>query len=215
METFHKLAGQDQATVFEAMYVSAENNPAHVPWGGINANALLIQWLDFWGEERIVGKRALVIGCGLGGDAEELARRGYQVTAFDVSQTAVDWCRAMHPESDVNYIVGDLFAPPVDWEQAWDFVLDVQIVQAMPLSMRDSAISAETRLVAPGGHLLIITLQRDDAIIEPSGPPWPLSHHEIMGYNRHGLELSSITVLTTHSDHWRALFNRPKPVEEL
>src|SRR6202041_714594 len=32
---------------------------------------------------------ALVVGCGLGDDAEQLATWGFQTTAFDISQTAI------------------------------------------------------------------------------------------------------------------------------
>lgn len=36
--------------------------------------------------------RAVVIGCGLGDDAEYLASMGYEVTAFDISPTAIAMC---------------------------------------------------------------------------------------------------------------------------
>ena len=33
---------------------------------------------------------------GLGDDAEELVRRGFDVTAFDISDTAIQWFDAVH-----------------------------------------------------------------------------------------------------------------------
>ncbi|MDZ7952448.1 hypothetical protein [Nostoc sp. DedQUE09] len=35
------------------------------------------------------GQKALVIGCGLGDDAEALAHLGFEVTTFDISPTAM------------------------------------------------------------------------------------------------------------------------------
>ncbi|MCC5670705.1 class I SAM-dependent methyltransferase [Nostoc sp. CHAB 5784] len=39
------------------------------------------------------GQKALVIGCGLGDDAEAIASLGFEVTAFDISPTAIAWCQ--------------------------------------------------------------------------------------------------------------------------
>jgi protein-L-isoaspartate O-methyltransferase len=46
-----------------------------------------------------MGKRALVVGCGLGYDAEFLARLGYAVTGFDVAPTAIERAVRENPGS--------------------------------------------------------------------------------------------------------------------
>ena len=38
--------------------------------------------------------KALIIGCGLGDDAIGLENIGFTVTAFDISQHCIDWCKA-------------------------------------------------------------------------------------------------------------------------
>ena len=50
------------------------------------------------------GKKALVVGCGLGDDAIELEKLGFEVTAFDVSESAVELCKKRFPESKVEFV---------------------------------------------------------------------------------------------------------------
>jgi SAM-dependent methyltransferase len=133
------------------------------------------------------GCRALEVGCGLGDDAEDLARRGFAVTAFDVSATAIDWCRRRFPGSPVEYVVADLLNPPAEWARAFDFVQESYTLQVLPPDVREVAIRRVARFVAPGGSLLVVARGR-----EPSDPPgtmpWPLVHDELGGFGRAGLE---------------------------
>lgn len=69
------------------MYSAAGEDLAALPWASLKPFPLLVEWLDGPGAE--VGGEALVVGTGLGDDAEELARRGFAVTAFDLSPTAI------------------------------------------------------------------------------------------------------------------------------
>lgn len=62
----------------------------------------LLAWLD--GEPEGVRHRALVIGCGLGDDAEAVRRRGYRVSAFDIAPTAIARCRQRFPDSKVGLV---------------------------------------------------------------------------------------------------------------
>ena len=59
------------------------------------ANPNLTQWLN---EKQIVGngQSALVVGCGLGDDAEELARRGFRSQGSGIDNRHVD-CRCLTP----------------------------------------------------------------------------------------------------------------------
>ncbi|WP_373527449.1 class I SAM-dependent methyltransferase, partial [Nostoc sp.] len=133
------------------------------------------------------GQKALVIGCGLGDDAEALAHRGFEVTAFDISPTAIAWCQERFPNSTVNYVVADLLAIPPQWHQAFDFVFECRNIQSLPLNVRSSVISSVAFVVAPGGTLLLITRVRDTEA-EPSGPPWPLSYSELKQFENLGLQ---------------------------
>ena len=174
---------QDPSSWFEPLYAEAEGNSAQVPWAKNQAHPYLQQWLK---EPQKAGKLALVIGCGLGDDAELLASIGYQVTAFDISPTAIAWCQERFPESPVNYLVADLFNLDPDWQNKFDFVFECRNIQALPLDVRSQVIRAITTLVAQDGTLLVVTRHRDNNTI-PEGPPWALSDDELSQFIELGL----------------------------
>ncbi|WP_313934260.1 MULTISPECIES: hypothetical protein [Nostocaceae] len=41
----------------------------------------------------------------MGDDAEAPAKLGFEVTAFDISPTAISWCQQWFPDSSVNYVI--------------------------------------------------------------------------------------------------------------
>src|SRR5579883_2301910 len=105
---------------FEQLYAeaNARDDPNAVPWARLAPNPLLVDWLqqrDIQGD----GRPALVVGCGLGDDAEELARAGFRVIGIDISPSAVTWARRRFPESAVNYRVVDLFDAPAGFAGAF------------------------------------------------------------------------------------------------
>ena len=174
---------QDPSSWFEPLYAEAEGDSAQVPWAKNQAHPYLQQWLK---KLQTTGKSALVIGCGLGDDAELLASIGYQVTAFDISPTAIAWCQQRFPESRVNYLVADLFNLDPSWQNKFDFVFECRNIQALPLDVRSQVISAIAPLVAQDGTLLVVTRHRDNNTI-PEGPPWALSDEELSQFIELGL----------------------------
>ena len=133
-----------------------------------------------------IDQRALVVGCGLGDDAEALSSLGFQVTAFDISPTCIAWCRQRFPESSVGYLVADLFAPPAEWNGAFAFVLEAYTLQVLTPQLRQEAIKTIADFVAPDGRLLVITRGRDGS--DGSGQmPWPLLYSELAQFVEYGL----------------------------
>ncbi|WP_397330358.1 class I SAM-dependent methyltransferase [Nostoc sp. FACHB-190] len=122
----------------------------------------------------------------MGDDAEAPAKLGFEVTAFDISPTAISWCQQWFPDSSVNYVIADLFALPQQWHLAFDFVFECRNIQALPLNVRSGAISSVAALVAPCGILLLVSRIRDTEA-QPSGPPWPLSDSELKQFESLGL----------------------------
>ena len=93
---------------FEDLYSRAGEDSSIIPWADLEANPNLVDWLN---QHDAVGYgQALKVGSGLGDDAEELARRGFQTTAFDISQSAIAWSHRRFPTSSVSYVVADLFS---------------------------------------------------------------------------------------------------------
>jgi len=174
---------------FEPLYAEAQGDAGIVPWADLVPNPGLIRWLereDVCGD----GRRALKVGCGLGDDAECLADRGFVVTAFDISPTAIGWCRKRFPASGVEYAVEDLFAPPGAWINGFDFVLESYTLQVLPPALRQPAMKHIAGFAAPGGRVLVITRARERS--DPEGQmPWPLRREEVEQFRRFGLSEKS------------------------
>ncbi|WP_377642439.1 class I SAM-dependent methyltransferase [Oryzobacter terrae] len=125
------------------------------------------------------GRRAVVVGAGLGADAEHLAAAGWDTTAFDVAASAVDLARGRHPGSEVAYRVADLLDLPADLRHAFDLVLEVFTVQALPPAVRREAVAGVRELLAPGGTLLAVQVAREPDESGDDGPPWLLDDAEM------------------------------------
>ncbi|MFG6198789.1 class I SAM-dependent methyltransferase [Nonomuraea sp. JJY05] len=153
--------------------------------------------------------RALVVGAGLGDDAEHLAGLGYETVAFDVSESAVRLARERFPGSEVRYQVADLLAPPPEWRHAFDLVVEIMTVQALPEPLHGRAVAAIAEFVRPGGTLLVIASGREEG--GPAfAPPWPLTPSEIGAFATGGLESGKVEDLRDGEHHrWRATFHRP------
>lgn len=170
---------------FETLYQESNGDTQQIPWAKLTPHPYLSEWLenqDIRGE----GKTALVVGCGLGDDAEALAALGFMVTAFDVAPSAIAWCQQRFPDSTVTYQVADLFALPDVWHHGFDLVVEIRNIQALPLFVRAAAIKAVATTVAPGGQLFLVTRIRD-IDKAPEGPPWPLSESELTQFQQWGL----------------------------
>jgi SAM-dependent methyltransferase len=197
---------------FEDLYVAAEAGEREIPWNRAEPNARLVAWADEHGLKGD-GRRALVVGSGLGQDAEYIGRLGFETTAFDVAPTAIRSMEQRFPGSPVHYVVADLLQPPADWYEAFDFVLESITVQALPQDMHPEATRRVTEFVAPGGTLLVLSAAREEDE-EPDGPPWPLSRSELKAFHQGGLETVRIeeihdTTEEAFPHRWRGEFRRP------
>ncbi|MBB2948160.1 SAM-dependent methyltransferase [Actinoplanes lutulentus] len=200
------LSAGDPTGWFEPLYAQAEAGGAEVPWDVPEASAHLRAFPLPPG----AGRRALVVGCGPGRDAEHIAARGYATTAFDIAPTAIELARTRHPDSPVDYVVADLLDPPAGWRQGFDLVLESNNVQALPQSIRAAAITSAGTFVAPGGTLLVLAAAAVTGGGE--GPPWPLTRDEIDGFAAGGLRQVSVEQTeapgTRLHSRWRAVFTR-------
>ena len=99
--------------------------------------------------------QALDVGCGEGGDALWLARRGWKVTAVDISRTALERAAAAGRDvaGQVAWTRADLAETPPP-AAAFDLVS----CQYFPLLRRPGHVALRALLdaVAPGGTLLFV-----------------------------------------------------------
>lgn len=170
---------------FEALYAEAGGDPEKIPWADLEPNPHLVEWLEKQRPDG-AGKKAVVVGCGLGDDAEELARYNFEVTAFDISPKAIEWALAIHPRTTVDYRVADLFDLADELKGKYDFVLEVYTMQALPLELREKAIKAIAKLVAPNGELLIVGRGADEGEMTEN-LPFPLWKSELDRFIELGL----------------------------
>jgi magnesium-protoporphyrin O-methyltransferase len=121
---------EELRTYFDRTAVEAWRRlTSNEPVGGIRATvragrnamrATLISWLP----ERLHGARILDAGCGSGALAVDLARRGAEVVAVDISPTLVNLARERAPDDlgagRVDWRVGDMLDPA---HGAFDYVV--------------------------------------------------------------------------------------------
>ncbi len=196
---------------FETFYARAAGDPSAIPWAHQHAHPLLVAWLDEQPNSGPFGAgRALVIASGLGDDAEELACRGWNVSAFDASPTAIAWTQHRYPDTRVTYVVADLFDLPNAWTRAFDLVVENRTIQSLPPARHSAAIAAIAATVAPDGVVVAIAHGRDDS--EPAlSRPWPLSKRELDLFQNHGLAEQSFLEARGSGGLrlFRAVYSRP------
>jgi len=215
-ETARELAGRhgaagDPLGWFEVLYATAAGDSSIIPWADLSPNPALVSWLDRGG---VVGceHTALKVGCGLGDDAEELSRRGFDTTAFDISSSAISWCRDRFPASSVRYVEADVLQPPRDWARGFDLVIESYTLQVLPPELRRDAMHRVAEFVAPAGTLLVIARGREST--EPEGAmPWPLTRSELAAFEDAGLTLTEFEDYLDDEDppvrRFRASYGRP------
>lgn len=198
--TRHLAASSGPTGWFDELYIRAAAGSAEVPWDRTTPHPDLAGWAS--GVDG-TGQTALVVGCGLGRDSEFLAAKGFTVTAFDISPTAVATIRRRFPESPVSYEVADLLDPPAAWHRGFDLVVESLTVQSLPIDLHPEAIAQVARLT--GRRLLVLAVARDEDSAIPDGPPWPLRPSEVESFATDGLRAERVDRV---EGRWVAEFTR-------
>lgn len=184
---------RDGTDWFEPLYDAADGDAEQVPWARRAPHPMLVSWLEQPGLE-VADSDAMVIGCGLGDDAAELARRGCRVVGFDISATAVRWASRRFTDLDApgscEFLQADLFDLPPKLQASAGLVVEVRTVQALPERLRAEAMTAIASTVAPGGILVHVGLLATSPRVAATwdGPPWPLAPDELRAYEDAGLQ---------------------------
>lgn len=164
------------ADYYESVYAEAHGDAARIPWPSRRANPAVVAWMNAAAPALVrCGARVAVAGCGLGHDAREVIRRGYEVTAFDASATAIRWARSLDPDHAASYVQADLFKAPARWMRRFDLVVDGNNLNYFAPGNQQAALAALAALLAPHGHLLMVCAGAAGAPDAEDGPPWPLS----------------------------------------
>jgi SAM-dependent methyltransferase len=195
---------------FDSIYRDAGGDHRAVFWADLEPNPFLIRWLTS-SPSGSARRTAVVIGCGVGDDAEALSEAGYEVTAFDISPEAIRLCTNRYPDTRVDYLVADLFDYPGDWASAFDVVYECNTIQVLPGRYRIRARDAMVSLVAPGGHLLVSCRSREVGT-QQDAIPLPLDRNEMNGFVRCGLSEESFEAYDDTQDppvpHFFAVYRK-------
>lgn len=162
---------------YETLYAEARVGSSTVPWDHGEPTPYLVDWMAERFPDGCARGRAVVIGCAYGDDAELVASYGFDVTAFDISATAVEDARGRHPGSAVDYQRADLLDLPSGRRRAFDLVIECTTLQALPREVHEAAAAGVASLCASGGEILVIA--RCPGESDPPGPPFLLAEHEV------------------------------------
>jgi 2-polyprenyl-6-hydroxyphenyl methylase/3-demethylubiquinone-9 3-methyltransferase len=107
------------------------------------------------------GKRILDVGCGGGILAEALALKGARVTGIDMAELSLEIARLHLHESglDVDYQLSTAEAFAEQNEAQFDIVTCLEMLEHVPDPA--SIITSATRLLKPGGVLILSTINRN------------------------------------------------------
>ncbi|MGB1295170.1 MAG: class I SAM-dependent methyltransferase [Flavobacteriales bacterium] len=172
---------------FETLYSNSNESGEGVPWANMSPHPIFKDWLaqnKNCGE----GKTALVIGCGMGDDAIALEQNGFSVTAFDVSESAIELCKKRFPQSEVNFVQADLIEGIPEWQGQFDFVLEIYTIQALPPKYESILIGHICDFVAEKGEILMISEIQNNKRTFEVGPPWLLNISYVDAFEQHGFK---------------------------
>ena len=202
------MSDADPTAIFHEMYGAAVRGGPGLPWDREGPHPLLEPWArDLDG----AGRRALVVGSGLGTDAEFIAGRGFRVVGFDVSPTAIDMARERfptrrrlsrrQPARPARRMDARLRSRRRDLHRA------VDADRAPRARHREHRTDRRRRRNA----LVIATGRRNPDVI-PDGPPFPLTRAEVEAFAADGLQAEHVEAITDPGGddppRWRATFRR-------
>jgi SAM-dependent methyltransferase len=140
-----------QAAEWDARYSERDG----AMWSGQPNGRLVAEIAD------LTPGRVLDVGCGEGADAIWLARRGWSVTAIDISDVAVGPAREAAERAGVavEWVCGDALLTPFP---ASSFDLGSMQYPALPKAAGRAALRALLDTVRPGGLLLAVYHDLDE-----------------------------------------------------
>ena len=113
--------------------------------------------------------RALDLAAGEGRNAIWLARRGWEVTAADFSQVALDKGRRLAGDTTVRWVCADA----TTWSERAAYDLVVVAYLQLPAAGRGAAVRAAYHALWPGGTLFLVAHDSTNLVEGTGGPQDP------------------------------------------
>lgn len=114
---------------------------------------------------------ALCVADGEGRNSVHLAKAGWDVTAFDLSPTAVDRAQTLSKDNDVNLDSSVSDWDEWDWTQTFDLVAAI-LIQFVGPEGRKKQFSDLASAVKPGGRLILNGYRPEQIEYGTGGPPF-------------------------------------------
>ncbi|KAH9477419.1 putative thiol methyltransferase 2 [Psilocybe cubensis] len=162
------------------------------PWDAGEAQPSLKEAVEKSGLEFPKTGRALVPGCGSGYDLTYIAQAtGLSVLGLEIAETAlkranklIDEAKSVNPKISASISNQDFFTFDPPENERFDLVYDHTFFCAIPPSTRKAWGSQMSKLVKPGGHLIVIVFPM--LSYTPDGPPYyirPEHYEELLSDN--------------------------------
>ena len=190
---------------FDRLYAEGLAGEISVPWDREDPNPQFAAWAREVALEG-GGRTAVVVGCGLGADAEFLATLGFETTGFDIAPAAIEEARRRHPDSGVAYRVEDLLDLSPELADRFDLVVEIFTLQALPDPPRAQAAEAVVGLVRPGGRLVAVAFRADGLESSDQGPPFALGRDFMESLGSGTLKLERLDEV--EGPRWLAAYRR-------
>jgi ubiquinone/menaquinone biosynthesis C-methylase UbiE len=138
--------------------------PKWLPWELGKPRGVLVELVD---SGRVVPGISLDLCCGAGTNPIYLAKKGFEVTALDISDGAVKYARerAYESEVDINFLVGNFWSLPFR-DKEFDFAFDFGCFHHVEVNHRMTFIKGVYRVLRPKGTYLLVCFSYKN------GPSW-------------------------------------------
>ena len=147
----------------------------HTPWNKGKASPPMMEWVS---QNQPQG-RVLVPGCGVGHDVVMLVDAGLDAHGLDIAPTAIAMAQAAYPDQANRFVLGDLFATPLEWQGSFDFVFEHTCLCALPPEWRTRYEAAAYQLLKTGAQLVGIWFINPEMDPDETGPPFGISVSEL------------------------------------
>ena len=126
-----------------------------VSWASDRNTPIVLEILQKHGIQP--GQALLELGCGEGRDARVVLEQGYSLTATDLSQEAISYCKGKMPDFQGCFHTLDFLAEPLD--RQFDFIYAVAVVHMLvPDEDRDGFYRFIRDHLKLGGLALVCTM---------------------------------------------------------
>ena len=108
-----------------------------------------------------------------------LVDAGLDAHGLDIAPTAIAMAQAAYPDQANRFVLGDLFATPLEWQGSFDFVFEHTCLCALPPEWRTRYEAAAYQLLKVGAQLVGIWFINPEMDPDETGPPFGISVSEL------------------------------------